>query len=148
MNIPVDFSPEMAPPSARWMGMNVLEHDRERMYSKVTFAPTRDMINFGGVIQGGFLTAMMDDAMGFNCFISLGMKMSMASIDLHTHFLKAVSLGPIAVEAWVTRAGKSVAFLEAKLYDQTGELAARSTSSSKLRAFNGLQFETGQERAS
>ncbi len=145
MTSPAAFSKDMAPPSARWMGLVPVEHDSKKMYTKVSFAPNKDMINFGGVIQGGFLTAMMDDAMGFNAFISLGMKFSMASIDLHTHFLKAVPLGPIIVEAWVTRAGKSVIFLEAKLYDESGELAARATSSSKLRAFNGLQFDPGEK---
>lgn len=135
----------MAPPSAKWMGMDLIEHRPADQYTKVSFAPNKDMINFGGVIQGGFLTAMMDDAMGFNAFISLGMKYSMASIDLHTHFLKAVTFGPITVEAWVTRAGKSVVFLEAKLYDHTGEMAAHSTSSAKLRAFAGMQSQTKEK---
>lgn len=144
MDNPTSFTNDMTPPSARWMGMKILERRADEQYSKVSFSPNEDMINFGGVVQGGFLTAMMDDAMGFNAFVSLEMKYALASIDLHTHFLKAVALGPITVEAWVTRAGKSVAFLEAKLYDQTGELAARATSSSKLRPFTGIQYETGQ----
>ncbi len=145
MNVPATFTKDMAPPSAKWMGMDLIEHKPDAMYSKVSFAPNPDMINFGGVIQGGFLTAMMDDAMGFNAFISLGMKQSMASIDLHTHYYSAVPMGPIEVEAWVIRAGKSVAFLEAKLYDKDGKLAARATSSSKLRAFTGMQFDTGEK---
>ena len=145
MTTPPRFTRDMAPPSAKWMGMDLIEHRKEEHYSKVSFAPNKDMINFGGVVQGGFLTAMMDDAMGFNAFISLGMKYSMASIDLHTHFLKAVDFAPITVEAWVTRAGKSVVFLEAKLYDHTGEMAARSTSSAKLRAFTGMQSKTKEK---
>lgn len=141
MNIAENFKPSMAPPSAKWMGMEVIEHDAEKQYSKVTFKPREEMINFGGVIQGGILGAMMDDAMGFNSFISMGMKNSQATIDLHTHFFKAVQMGSITVEAWVIKAGKSVAFLEAKLYDHTGELAARATSSAKLRPFTGIQYE-------
>ncbi|MFD0917210.1 PaaI family thioesterase [Pseudahrensia aquimaris] len=136
-----NFSPDMAPPSARWMGMDLIEHRADEMYSRVSFAPNADMINFGGVIQGGFLGAMMDDAMGFNTFISLGMKYAMATIDLHTQFLKAVPMGPITGEAWVTKAGKAIVFAEAKLYIGDSELAARATSSLKLRAFDGLQFE-------
>lgn len=131
----VRFNPDMAPPSARWMGMELIEHDAERMYSKLSFSPKPEMVNFGGVLQGGFLSAMLDDAMGFNCFISMEMKNNQATIDLHTHYFKAVPLGPVTVEAWVVRAGKSVAFLEAKLYDETGELAVRATSSTKLRPF-------------
>lgn len=142
MNIAENFKPSMAPPSAKWMGMEVIEHDAEKQYSKVTFAPRDEMVNFGGVIQGGILGAMMDDAMGFNAFVSMQMKNSQATIDLHTHFFKAVQMGPITVEAWVIKAGKAVAFLEAKLYDHTGELAARATSSTKLRPFTGMQYET------
>lgn len=138
------FSKDMVPPTARWMGMDLVEHDSDKMYSKVTFDPNPNMINFGGVIQGGFLTAMMDDAMGFNAFISLGMKQAMASIDLHTHYYSTVPMGTIIVEAWVIRAGKSVAFLEAKLYDKDNNLAARAASSSKLRPFTGMQFDTGK----
>lgn len=117
--------------------MKLIEHDPDRMYSKLTFAPKPEMINFGGVLQGGFLSAMLDDAMGFNCFISLKKSNNQATIDLHTHYLKAVPLGPVTVEAWVTKAGKTVAFLEAKLFDNEGDLAVRATSSTKLRPFAG-----------
>ena len=125
--------------------MDLIEHRPENMFSRVSFSPNDDMINFGGVIQGGFLGAMMDDAMGFNTFISLGMKFAMATIDLHTQFLKAVPKGLIIVDASVTKAGKAVVFAEAKLYIETAEtgLAARATSSLKLRPFTGLQFEQG-----
>ncbi len=136
------FSRDMTPPSAKWLGMDLIEHDPQKMYSKVSFEPNKDMINFGGVIQGGFLGAMMDDAMGFNTFISLNMKFSMATIDLSTQFLRAVPFDTIIGEAWVTKSGKAIAFTEAKLYIGDNELAARATSSLKLRPFEGLQFET------
>ena len=135
------FTRDMAPPSARWMGMDLIEHDAERMFTRVSFQPNSDMINFGGVIQGGFLGAMMDDAMGFNTFISLGMKFSMATIDLHTQFLKAVPFGPLTCEALITKAGKTIVFAEAKLFTAEDELVARATSSLKLRTFAGLQYD-------
>lgn len=131
------FGPEQAPPTARWLGMDVLSWDREAMRLRVAFDPPRDVINFGGVVQGGFLIAMMDDAMGFNCFISLGMTNRQASIDIHTHFLRAVQYGRVEVEARVVRAGRSVAFLEADLYGPDGELAARASSSAKLSPIAG-----------
>lgn len=126
------FSMDNAPPTAKWLGMEVLSWDRDAMTLRLAFNPPRDVINFGGVVQGGFLIAMMDDAMGFNCFISLGMVNRQASIDVHTHFLRAVQHGRVEVEARVVRAGRSVAFLEAELYGPDGELAARSASSMKL----------------
>lgn len=128
----IPFSPDMAPPSAQFLGMVPVEIDTERGFVKATFDPKPELVNFSGVIQGGFLAAMMDDAMGFNVFLHLGMKTAMASIDLHTHFMRPVPLGQITVEALVTKTGKSVVFLESKLFDCDGKLAARSTSSARL----------------
>jgi uncharacterized protein (TIGR00369 family) len=137
------FSMDNAPPSAKWLGMEVLGWDRETMTLRLAFNPPRDVINFGGVVQGGFLIAMMDDAMGFNCFISLGMANRQASIDVHTHFLRAVQHGRVEVEARVVRAGRSVAFLEAELYGPDGELSARAVSSMKLTAIAGNEKKAG-----
>lgn len=126
------FSMDKAPPSAKWLGMDVLAWDRDAMAMRVAFDPPRDVINFGGVVQGGFLSAMMDDAMGFNTFVSLGMAYGQASIDIHTHFFRPVAFGRVEVAARVVRAGRSVAFTEAELYDREGVLAARAVSSVKL----------------
>lgn len=132
----------MAPPTSRWMDMKLIEHRAEDRFSKVTFETNDHMINFGGTIQGGILTAMMDDAAGFNLFVSMGMKYAMASIDLNTQFYKSVSPGKLTVESRIVRAGKTIAFLEAKLYSADGELSAAMTSSVKLRPFGGLQYKT------
>ena len=126
------FSPELAPPSAKFLGMKPVEMDAKRGFVKVSFDPKPELLNFNGVIQGGFLAAMMDDTMGFNLFLHLGMKVGMASIDLHTHFMRPVPMGQILVEAHVTRTGKTVVFLESKLFDCENRLSARSTSSARL----------------
>ena len=128
------FSRDMAPATARWMGMEVLGWDREAKVLRVSFDPPRDVINFGGVIQGGFLIAMMDDAMGFNAFVSMGMTTRQASIDIHTHFFRPVAYGRTEVEARIVRSGRNVAFVEAELFDRDGTLAARAVSSMKLSA--------------
>ncbi|QDZ00274.1 PaaI family thioesterase [Nitratireductor mangrovi] len=131
------FSTDQAPATAKWLGMDVVSWDREAGKLRVSFDPPRDVINFGGVVQGGFLVAMMDDAMGFNAFISLGMKNAQASIDIHTHFFRPVAYGRTEVEARIVRAGRSVAFLEAELFDKDGVMAARAVSSSKLTPIGG-----------
>ncbi len=136
MNATLPFTRDMAPPSAKFLGMDLIEMDAEKGYVKVSFDPRPELLNFNGFIQGGFLAAMMDDTMGFNVFVHLGMKTGMASIDLHTHFMRPVAMGKIIVESHVTRAGKSVVFMESKLFDQEGRLAARSTTSARLLPLN------------
>ncbi|EFL87867.1 PaaI family thioesterase [Ahrensia sp. R2A130] len=132
------------PPSAAWMGMDVIEYWPDEMRVRVSFAPNKDMCNFGGTVQGGFLAAMMDDAMGSLAFHALGAKVAPMSIDLQTHFMAAVPLKRIEVEAKIIRAGKAVVFAEARLYREDGELSAQATTSMKLRPFVGLQFDPSQ----
>jgi uncharacterized protein (TIGR00369 family) len=135
------FKREHAPATARWLGMEVIAWDREARKMRLSFDPPKDVINFGGVVQGGFLIAMMDDAMGFNSFVSLDMASMQSSIDIHTHFLRPVEYGRIEVEARVVKAGRSVAFVEAELFDKNGELAARAVSSIKLSPVGGRKQE-------
>ena len=130
------------PPSAAWMGMDVLEYRPDAMSARLRFTPKPEMKNFGGVVQGGFLAAMMDDAMGSLLFHALGGTLTPATIDLSTHFFQPVPLERIEVEAEVTKAGKAVAFAQAMLYRADGELSARAACSVKLRPFTGLQFES------
>ncbi|MEL7272378.1 MAG: PaaI family thioesterase [Pseudomonadota bacterium] len=138
------FSPEMAPPTARWMGMDVQVLDTEAMTCTATFQTRPEMQNFGGVLQGGIIAAMLDDAMGFLTFVSLKGEYAMGTTDLHTQFLKAVPMGAkLRVEAEVTKAGKVIAFTQAALYiNDDEEPAARATGTQRLRAFKGMQFDT------
>ena len=123
--------------------MALLDYRPDAMTARYSFEPRAEMRNFGGVMQGGFLAAMMDDAMGALVFHALGGTSAPATIDLATHFFLAVPLERMEVEAAVIRAGKAVAFAQARLYRSDGELAAQATSSVKLRPFTGLQFDPG-----
>ena len=132
-----NFNANMAPPSAKWMRMGFLEHDSEKMRMRLSFQPNDDMINFGGVIQGGFLVAMMDDAMGFNAFMALEMKRALATIDLHTHFMRPVPKDLIEVETNIINLSRSVIFADAELFDCNGKLSAKSSASMKIRPVDG-----------
>ncbi|MEL8056859.1 MAG: PaaI family thioesterase, partial [Pseudomonadota bacterium] len=54
------------------------------------------------------------------------------TIDLSTHFLRPVKLGSVTTEGQVTEMGRSIAFMEGKLFDMDGQLCARATTSAKL----------------
>lgn len=137
---PVEF-PAWTTPTARWFGMRVLSWDRETSTMRVSCEPPADVVNFRGVVQGGLLVAMMDEAMGFNTHVSLDMTMNQASIDIHTHFMRPVAHGRVEIEARVVHSGRSVAFVEAELYDGFGTLSARAVSSVRLTPVGGRQQE-------
>lgn len=121
-----------APPAAKHLGWELVSVDPEAGRMRNRFHRKAEFLNPAGFVQGGFLVAMMDDTMGPTVVAHTNGRLFTASIDIHAHFLRPVRLGPVEVEAEITRLGKQVAFLEAKLFDFEGKLCARATSSASL----------------
>jgi len=124
-----------APAAAKHLGFEFQDADTARGWIKIKFNPKPEFLNPAGVIQGGFLMAMLDDTMGPAVLVKSGGKYMSSSIDLHAHYLRPVRLGPVFCEAEVTQLGRSVAYLESKLFDERGRLCVRATSSAMLMKF-------------
>lgn len=114
------------PPAAKLLGTREPRFDREAGTLRLGFEAKPDFANPMGVVQGGFLTAMLDDTMGPLIFALTGRFGS--TIDLNVSFLRPVKPGPVEVLARMIRQGRSVAFLEAEL-EAEGKIGARATAS-------------------
>lgn len=125
-------NPDAAPPIAKLLGWKLLAHDAEKQWIRVGFDPKPEFLNPAGLIQGGILTAMLDDTFGPAVIVASQGTLYTSTIDLHTHFLRPVKLGPITTEAIVTKLGKKVAFTEGALFDADGNKCVRATSSASL----------------
>ena len=55
-----------------------------------------------------------------------------ASIDLHVTFIRPVKPGRVIGKGRIVSQGKTIAFLEGELFDEEGNLLARSTSSARI----------------
>jgi Integrase core domain len=63
-----------APPAAQLLGWKLLEVDPERTTIKVEFQARPEFVNPVGLIQGGFLAAMLDDTLGPALVATLGLE--------------------------------------------------------------------------
>ena len=133
MNAPAfDFPFGKPPPTVALFGWTLVSIDPQAGEIEVAFQAGPEFVNPAGFIQGGILTAMIDDAMGPIVVAHSQGRQFPTSIDLHTHFLRPVKPGPVTVKARVRQLGRTVAFLAAELYDSRGKLAATATSSAAL----------------
>jgi uncharacterized protein (TIGR00369 family) len=86
-----------------------------------------------GIIQGGFLCAMADSAMGSATITfarAAGRKVFSSSIEMKTSFLGPARVGAVLeCTARVVHGGARVAFAEAEVVDDQGVVVARATSS-------------------
>ena len=87
-------------------------------------------LNPAGIVQGGFLSAMMDSAMGASAVLSVkDRKVSIANTEMKSSFLRPARTGDVLTcTARVLKPGNVVAFLRARVQDEEGRLVATSSS--------------------
>jgi uncharacterized protein (TIGR00369 family) len=121
-----------APPCSRLLGWHVLDADSDAGWIRVGFDGRAEFCNPAGFIQGGILTAMLDDTMGPAVFIKTQGRLYTATIGMTVNFLAPAKLGPITGEARVVQIGKTIAFVEGKLTDVQDTILATASSSARL----------------
>ena len=96
------------------------------------FQMTEQFLNPSGTVQGGFVTAMLDEAMGPAAISAIGPGFSVPTLELKVSFLRPVRPGRVVAEARVVHRGKSVVFTEATLTDDEGSLLATATGTARI----------------
>lgn len=82
-----------------------------------------------GIIQGGFVAAFADSAMGAASVTFAGRKVFSANAEMKVSFLKPARVGTtLTCTAYVISGGKRAAFIEADITDGEGVLVAKASS--------------------
>ena len=122
------------PPAAEVLGWELVSIDPDAGTIEVAFTATDQFLNPVGVIQGGFLAAMLDDTMGPALVATLGPGRFAPTADLHVQFLRPARPGRLTGRGRVVRRGKDVAFLAGELLDESGQIVAGATATALIRA--------------
>lgn len=115
-------------PASAILGLELISIDREAMRVRLAFNATDQLCNKWGGIQGGMVAAMLDDAMAIAVGLSLEWGEISPTLEMKTNFLAAGRPGRINAEGRVIKRGKSVAFTEAYLSNEDGEVIATASS--------------------
>ena len=83
------------------------------------------------VVQGGFVTGMLDTSMAHLLIALSGGKLNPVSLDINVSFLAPAHPGKLISTAKVVRLGKSIGYFSSLLYQQE-TLVATATSTIKL----------------
>ena len=98
----------------------------------VEFNPGIELTHSNGmVVQGGFVTGMLDSCMAqFLIYRSKGKQIPL-TLDIDVKFLRPCAPGPLKTIATITKEGNSICFTDAALY-QNDVLIATSSATNKL----------------
>ena len=126
------FSRFPTPPAAITLGWELIAEYPDEGRIEIAFHANETMLNPRGTVQGGFIAAMLDDTMG-PALVSMSPGVQTpATIDMHVSIIAPVYPGRVIGKGRVVSAGKSIAHLEAELFDSDGILLARATSAAKI----------------
>ena len=131
------FARMPTPPAAALLGWRFISWDQDGGVLTVGFEGRPEFLNPAGQVQGGLLTAMLDDAMGPAIVAASGGARYGHTIDLQMQFLRPVLPGPIRATGRVIRMGRNVAHLDGELFGPDGKLAARAMASAALTDWPG-----------
>ena len=126
------------PPCSDTLGMRLAEVDQAQKRICMNFDVSPSFANPTGAIQGGFIAAMMDEAMSTCVIIASNVTMTAPTLEMKTSYLRRLMPGPASVEARILRMGRSAAFMEAECFDADGKLVAKATATAIPMPFKRL----------
>lgn len=126
------------PPCSETLGMRLADLNQDKQWVKMEFDVSPSFANPTGAVQGGFIAAMLDEAMSTAVIIASNVTMTAPTLEMKTSYLKRLMPGKASVEARILKLGKSAAFMEADCFDAEGDLVARATATAIPMAFKRL----------
>jgi uncharacterized protein (TIGR00369 family) len=123
--------PLVAGPAAGF-GWHLLDARPRDGWIRIGFDGRKDFCNPAGFVQGGILSAMLDDTMGPAVLVMTKGKLFTATVTMIVNFLAPAKPGKLVGEATVTQFGKTVAFIEGRLMAEDGTVLATASTSARL----------------
>jgi len=120
------------PKAAQTLGMTILRVDAGSGTLEAEFEGKPEFTNPAGHIQGGFLSAMLDDTMGPAVAATLAAGEFAPTLNLNVQFLSPAVPGKLHAVGRVVRRGGSICFLSGELM-QEGNLVATATATAAIR---------------
>lgn len=106
----------------------------------VDYPIKHELTNPIGMIQGGFLAAIIDDTIGL-AFFSMEPKYMFTTTNLNVNYLFGAREGEIIrAKANVIRMGKKIANFECKVYNAKNEVIASSTTNLVVTTVKAVAF--------
>ncbi len=115
------------PPCSDTLGMRLVEVEQEAMRIRMEFDVSPNFANPTGAVQGGFITAMLDEAISTCIIIASNVTMTAPTLEMKTSYLRRLMPGQAFVDARIVKLGKSAAFSQAECFDPEGKLVATAT---------------------
>lgn len=121
-----------APPALKTLGGSVVSYDDQSQTMVMHYHATEALCHSGDIVQGGFITGMLDATMSHAVFAVVREPIILPTLEIKVSFLEIARAGDFVASGTVVRLGKSVVFLEGQLKDPQGKLLATASSTARI----------------
>lgn len=121
-----------APHFISLLGGKMVDYDAGQSLATFEFNVSKDYCHSVDVVQGGFVTAMLDIAMSHAVFAGNQDVVGLSSLEIKTSYLESTRAGKLRVEGFVLKGGYKTAFLEGRMYNEAGQLTATASTVAKI----------------
>ncbi len=128
----IDQLNEHAPNFLRKLGGSVVDFDLVEQTCTMEFNISTEYCHSIDIVQGGFLTVMLDAAMTHAIFTAHSDVTTVSSLDVNTSYLEPTRAGKITAIGKIVKAHYKTVFLESQAYNDEGVLTATATSVAKV----------------
>jgi uncharacterized protein (TIGR00369 family) len=123
------------PPCARHLGFELIDYSIEKGWAEVAFSPRPEFANPAGSVQGGFVTAMLDDTMSFAASLSRRFEAMVPTLQTSVSYLRPTPVARVIARGEVLRFGASSVVMQGALRDAAGTVLAVATATAVPRPF-------------
>ena len=119
------------PPSAQLVNWRFVAFDEATGVLSCAFEATHAFLNPVGLVQGGILAAMLDEAIGpVAAAVSHGAVLAQ-TLEMKISYMRAARVGFILGEGRILHRGRDILFLEGRLFDSDRRLIALATATAR-----------------
>lgn len=127
-------NPDFVPACTKHLGFELIDADPESGRVEAWFTAIPEFLNPNGSVQGGIVSAFLDEAMSFSVLIATGLKAAVPTLEMKTSFLRPLTTGRARCVGETVRLGKTVGFSEGRLFNEDGTLCATASATAAIRA--------------
>ena len=103
--------------------------DADKDHLRISFEVNEMLMNPQGSLHGGIIAAVMDISMGHLLHKTVGMG---STIEMKIQYLRPARKGLATVEGRYIKKGRTLSFMESRLWGSDGKLAAMATATWKM----------------
>lgn len=133
MRLQERFASRPHSPAAALLSPRLLAIDGERGFARLQFDGKPDFCNPMGMLQGGFQTAMLDEAMAIAAIATVDFGRFVPTLELKVSFVRPAMPGVLIGEGQVVRSGRNVVFTEGRLLSADETLLATASATAVWR---------------